>query len=173
MGGREEEEEEGEEEEEELPDMPTGKAIITLFVGLTLLVFASRMLVWGATEIATALGVSELVIGLTIVAIGTSLPELAASIASALKGHHDIAIGAVVGSNIFNIAAVMAMPGLIDPISLDTVVLSRDYAIMLMFTVLLAVFALWQKPRTISRFEGGILASGYAGYMALLYTMNV
>ena len=163
----------GEEEEEELPDMPTGKAIITLFVGLTLLVFASRMLVWGATEIATALGVSELVIGLTIVAIGTSLPELASSIASALKGHHDIAIGAVVGSNIFNIAAVMAMPGLIDPISLDTVVLSRDYAIMLMFTVLLAVFALWQKPRTISRFEGGILASGYAGYMALLYTMNV
>ncbi len=161
------------EEAEEIPKMTTAKAMLTLFVGLGVLIISSRMLVWGATEIATALGVSDLVIGLTIVAIGTSLPELAASVASALKNHHDIAIGAVVGSNIFNLAAVMAIPGLAAPIELDSLVLNRDYAIMLAFTLLLAVFALLQRPRTINRFQGGILAAGYAGYLALLYIMNV
>lgn len=161
------------EEAEELPTMSTPKALLTLVTGLAVLIISSRMLVWGATEIATALGVSELVIGLTIVAIGTSLPELAASIASALKNHHDIAIGAVVGSNIFNLAAVMAVPGFVAPFALDTIVLTRDYAIMLLFTLLLAGFALLQRPRRINRLEGGILTAGYAGYMGLLYTMNV
>ncbi|MCV6591074.1 MAG: calcium/sodium antiporter [Marinobacterium sp.] len=160
------------EEAAEMPQMSTPRAILTLITGLAVLIASSRMLVWGATEIATALGVSELVIGLTIVAIGTSLPELAASVASALKNHHDIAIGAVVGSNIFNLAAVMAIPGFVSTIALDTIVLQRDYAIMLMFTLLLAGFALLQRPRRINRIEGGILAAGYAGYLALLYAMN-
>jgi cation:H+ antiporter len=114
-----------------------------------------------------------LVVGLTIVAIGTSLPELAASVASALKNHHDIAIGNVVGSNIFNLVAVMAIPGLIAPIGMDEIVFQRDYVAMLGLTFLLLAFALWQKPPSISRFEGGILASAYAGYLILLYTMTV
>ena len=160
-------------EEEELPELPTQWAIFWLIIGLVLLAGSSRMLVWGATEIATTLGVSELIIGLTIVAIGTSLPELAASVASALKGHTDIALGNIVGSNIFNIAAVMAVPGLLAPIELDSIVLLRDYGMTLGLTLLLALLALVQKPPTISRIEGGILLAAYAGYLALLYNMSV
>lgn len=160
-------------EEEELPELPTGKAIFWLIVGLVILAASSRLLVWGASEIAYAMGVSNLVVGLTIVAIGTSLPELAASIASALKNHHDIAIGNVVGSNIFNLVAVMAVPGLISPIGFDLIVLQRDYITMLGLTFALLAFALWQKPPSISRFEGGLLATAYAAYMFLLYTMSV
>ncbi|MFG1489403.1 calcium/sodium antiporter, partial [Oceanospirillum sp. HFRX-1_2] len=93
-------------QEEEIPDMPQGKAILWLIIGLLILIGSSRMLVWGAVNIATSFGVSDVIIGLTIVAIGTSLPELAASVASALKRHHEIALGNVVGSNIFNLLAV-------------------------------------------------------------------
>ncbi|MBY4676766.1 calcium/sodium antiporter [Marinobacterium arenosum] len=160
-------------DEEELPELTTGPALLWLLLGLTVLIVSSRMLVWGATEVALALGISELIIGLTIVAIGTSLPELAASITSALKGHHDIAIGNVVGSNIFNLAAVMAVPGLIAPLEMEQLVMLRDYSAMLIATLLLAAFALWQRPRTISRLEGGLLGAAYAGYMGLLYTMSV
>jgi cation:H+ antiporter len=160
-------------EEEELPELPTPWAIFWLIAGLILLAGSSRLLVWGATEIATTLGVSELIIGLTIVAIGTSLPELAASVASALKGHTDIALGNIVGSNIFNIAAVMAVPGLLAPIELESIVLLRDYGMTLGLTLLLALLALFQKPPNISRVEGGILLAAYAGYLALLYNMSV
>lgn len=162
-----------EDETEELPDLPTAQAIFWLVFGLLLLAASSRLLVWGATEIALALGISELVIGLTIVAIGTSLPELAASIASALKGHTDIALGNIVGSNIFNIAAVMAVPGLIAPIALESAVLWRDYGATLALTLLLAAFALWQKPPRISRYEGGFLMLAYAAYLSVLYTMSI
>ncbi|BBB27274.1 calcium/sodium antiporter [Amphritea japonica] len=160
-------------EEEELPELPTSWAIFWLIIGLLLLAGSSRLLVWGATEIATTLGVSELIIGLTIVAIGTSLPELAASVASALKGHTDIALGNIVGSNIFNIAAVMAVPGLIAPIELESIVLLRDYGMTLGLTLLLALLALVQKPPKISRVEGGLLVTAYAGYLALLYNMSI
>lgn len=160
-------------EEEELPDLSTLWAIFWLIAGLLLLAGSSRLLVWGATEIATSLGVSDLVIGLTIVAIGTSLPELAASVASALKGHTDIALGNIVGSNIFNIAAVMAVPGLLAPITLDPAVLWRDYGSMLGLTLLLVALAIYQRPPRISRFEGGMLLTAYAGYLALLYNMSV
>jgi len=153
------------EDDEEIPEMTTGKATFLLIMGLTVLAASSRMLVWGATEIALALGVSELIIGLTIVAIGTSLPELAASIASALKNQHDIAIGNVVGSNIFNLVAVMAVPGLFGTVEFDSIVVWRDYAAMLGLTVLLLLFGLWQKPPSVSRYEGGILAALYAGYL--------
>lgn len=160
-------------EDEELPDLKTPIALFWLIFGLIILAGSSKMLVWGASEIAYSLGVSELVVGLTIVAIGTSLPELAASVASALKNHHDIAIGNVVGSNIFNLAAVMAVPGLVSPIGMESEVLFRDYATMLGLTIALLAFALWQKPPSISRFEGGILAAAYAAYLILLYTMTV
>ncbi|WP_296056826.1 calcium/sodium antiporter [uncultured Amphritea sp.] len=160
------------EEEEEIPELTIGRAIFWLITGLILLAASSRLLVWGATEIAQSLGVSDLVIGLTIVAIGTSLPELAASVASALKGHTDIALGNVVGSNIFNIAAVMAVPGLLAPIALESVVFWRDYGMTLGLTLLLAALALYQRPPKISRFEGGLLLAAYAGYLALLYNMN-
>ncbi|MEM5536484.1 calcium/sodium antiporter [Neptuniibacter pectenicola] len=160
-------------DEEDLPSLENRKAIFWLIIGLVILACSSKLLVWGASEIAYSLGVSKLVVGLTIVAIGTSLPELAASVASALKNHHDIAIGNVVGSNIFNLVAVMAIPGLIAPIGMDEIVFQRDYVVMLGLTFLLLAFALWQKPPSISRFEGGILASAYAGYLVLLYTMTV
>ncbi|WP_415901769.1 calcium/sodium antiporter [Neptuniibacter sp. QD29_5] len=160
-------------DQEELPELETKKAIFWLITGLSVLAASSRLLVWGASEIAFAMGVSKLVVGLTIVAIGTSLPELAASVASALKNHHDIAIGNVVGSNIFNLVAVMAVPGLIAPIGMDTIVLQRDYVAMLGLTFTLMAFALWQKPPSISRFEGSLLAAAYAGYLVLLYTMTI
>lgn len=160
-------------EDEELPSMENRSAIFWLITGLVILAISSKMLVWGASEIAYSLGVSKLVVGLTIVAIGTSLPELAASIASALKNHHDIAIGNIVGSNIFNLVAVMAIPGLVAPIGMDAIVFQRDYVVMLGLTFALLAFALWQKPPSINRFEGGILASAYAGYLVLLYTMTV
>ncbi|GGK80731.1 calcium/sodium antiporter [Amphritea balenae] len=160
-------------EEEELPDLSTGKAIFWLLFGLTLLAGSSRLLVWGATEIASAMGISELIIGLTIVAIGTSLPELAASVASALKGHTDIALGNIVGSNIFNIAAVMAVPGFLAPVTLESVVLWRDYGVTFGLTALLAIFALLQRPPKINRAEGGLLVIAYAAYLGLLYNMSV
>jgi len=160
-------------DEDEIPTMANRSAIFWLITGLIILAISSRMLVWGASEIAFSLGVSKLVVGLTIVAIGTSLPELAASIASALKNHHDIAIGNVVGSNIFNLVAVMAIPGLVSPIGMDAIVLQRDYIAMLGLTFALLAFALWQKPPSINRFEGSILTCAYAGYLVLLYTMTV
>ncbi len=160
-------------EEEEIPELPTAKALFWLIVGLVLLAASSRLLVWGATSIATSLGVSDLVIGLTIVAIGTSLPELAASIASALKKHHDIAIGNVVGSNIFNLLAVMPLPGLIRPFHFDPSVLTRDFAVMVGFTLALFIFSRVVSRGTVSRAEGTVLVLGYTAYLGLLYNSAV
>lgn len=153
----------------ELDDMSTAWALFQLVAGLILLAASSRLLVWGASEIAIFMGVSQLVIGLTIVAIGTSLPELAASVMSALKNHHDIALGNVVGSNIFNLVAVMSIPELFTPLSLNLEVLQRDYSLMLGLTLALPIFALWRKPPAIKRFEGGLLLGIYVTYMAILY----
>ena len=113
---------------------------------------------------------SELVIGLTVVAVGTSLPELAATLSAALKGHADIAIGNIVGSNILNILAVMAVPALVNPIGIEAHVLWRDYGMMAALTLLLVLFAygLGSKPR-ITRFEGCVMALAWIGYMTLLY----
>ena len=133
--------------------------------GALLLVASSRALVWGAANIADTLGVSELIIGLTIIAIGTSLPELAASVASAKKGHAEIALGNVLGSNLFNLLAVLPIPGLLAPLVLDTSVLTRDYPVMLALTALLGL-ALYltfrqaraqQKPPIMGRVWGVIL----------------
>ncbi len=100
---------------EEVNAMPVRKAILWLVVGLLLLIISSRILVWGAVDLATTFGISDLVIGLTIVAVGTSLPELASSIIAARKGEHDLALGNILGSNLFNTLAVVGIAGLIAP----------------------------------------------------------
>ena len=136
-----------------IPDLSAGRAWLSFGGGLVLLIASSRLLVWSATQIAMALGVSELIIGLTIVAVGTSLPELAASIMSAVKGHADMAIGAVVGSNMFNILLVLAIPGFWSSLSLAPEVLWRDLAMVFLTTLLLALAALWGWNRVEGRGE--------------------
>ena len=153
-----------------LPDISATRSVLLFAVGLAILVGSSRVLVWGAVEVARALEVSELVIGLTIVAIGTSLPELAASVASALKKHHDIALGNIVGSNILNLLAVLPAAAGISPIIVEPETLWRDYGAMSLVTLLLAAFILTpRKKRALSGFEGTILVAFYIGYMYLLY----
>lgn len=151
-------------------NMPLKHAIFWLVLGLLLLIASSRVLVWGAVEIATQLGVSDLLIGLTIVALGTSLPELAASIAAARKGEHDIAVGNVVGSNMFNSLAVIGIAGTIEPISnIGAEVFWRDWTSMLIATLILLFTALfWGKNKTITRWEGVILLLCYVTYNAYL-----
>lgn len=151
-------------------NMPLKRAIFWLVLGLLLLIASSRVLVWGAVEIATQLGVSDLLIGLTIVALGTSLPELAASIAAARKGEHDIAVGNVVGSNMFNSLAVIGIAGTIEPISnIGAEVFWRDWTSMLIATLILLFTALfWGKTKSITRSEGLILLLCYVTYNAYL-----
>jgi cation:H+ antiporter len=151
--------------------MSLKKGIIWLILGLVFLAIGSRILVGGAVHIATALGVSEMIIGLTIIAIGTSLPELAASIMSARKGQHGIALGNVIGSNIFNLLGVMAIPALISPVVIEADALWRDYGLMLLLTLfLLAVGFKARNGGSISRFMGILLLLIYVMYMLLLYT---
>lgn len=148
-------------------------AIFWLLTGLVLLVLSSRMLVWGAVDIATALGVSDLVIGLTVVAIGTSLPELASAIAAARKNEHDLALGNILGSNMFNTLAVVGIAGAIHPIDADPLILSRDWLAMTVLTVLILVLSLRRGGRTnrINRTGGVLLLSCYIAYtLYLLYS---
>ncbi|OZG75328.1 calcium/sodium antiporter [Hahella sp. CCB-MM4] len=140
-------------------------ALFWLIFGLLLLVASSRLLVWGAVDIATSLGISDLIIGLTIVAIGTSLPELASSIAATRKGEHDLAIGNVIGSNMFNTLTVIGIAGVIHPLGVDTDVLYRDLPVMGVLTLLLLVFSHgFGKQGRISRKEGVALLLAYSGY---------
>jgi len=142
-----------------------------LVIGLVVLLLSSRLVVWGAVEIATMLGVSDLVIGLTIVAIGTSLPELVASIASVLKNETGLAIGNVIGSNMFNILAVISMPALVSPGQFDEAILSRDMPVMFVFTIALLLMGYGCKRKGgISRIEGGLL---FVGFIAYLYTLYI
>lgn len=156
---------------EELPaEMPTSTAVFWLLAGLVLLTASSKLLVWGAVNVATELGVSELIIGLTVIAIGTSLPELAASITGALKNEHDIAIGNVVGSNLFNTLGVLAIPGLMSPSILEEDVLYRDFPIVFILTIMLFIMAYgFRGQGRINRIEGGILFSAFIGYQMLLF----
>ena len=159
---------------EELPEQVSkGEAIKWLLIGILILIASSRILVWGAVEIAEYYQVSDLIIGLTIVAIGTSLPELAATITAARKKEYDLALGNIIGSNIFNILGVMALPGLIRPGTFDSAVLTRDYPVMLGLTIALLIFSIaWRRGTTgvLARVEGGLLLAGYIGYMFWLYT---
>lgn len=149
-----------------------GKSIMWLVLGLLLLVASSRALVWGAVEIARTLGVSDLLIGLTIVAIGTSLPELASSIAAARKGENDLALGNIIGSNLFNTLAVVGLAATISPMDeIESVVTSRDMPLMTALTVALIVLGFRRKgDGRLNRIAGGILLAVYVGYLALLVT---
>lgn len=158
-----------EEEAEAMGKLTTKQSIFWMVIGLIALIISAKLLVWGAVDVARFFGISELVIGLTIVAIGTSLPELAASVTSALKGHHDIAIGNVVGSNIFNLLAVMPIPGLIAYTQVQEMALYRDYGTMLLLTLLLIAFIYaFRRSKRIGRAAGGILLLAYMSYLGLL-----
>ena len=149
--------------------MPLRTSIIRLLTGLILLVVSSRILVWGAVEIARALGVSDLIIGLTIVALGTSLPELASSIIAAGKGEHDLALGNILGSNLFNTLAVVGLAGSIRPITSGPEVFSRDIPVMALLTLSLFVIGFgFRGPGRFNRVEGGLLVACYLGYLGYL-----
>ena len=156
---------------DEIPTtLSMGRAVFWLIVGGLVLLGSSRLLVWGAVSIAQEMGVSDLVIGLTIVALGTSMPELAATVMSAIKNEHDIALGNVIGSNIFNLLVVLGLPGLINPATIDTEVLARDYPVMIGLTVALFVMAYgFRGPGRINRIEGTVLVLAFCAYQTLLY----
>lgn len=145
-------------------------ALIWLIVGMIFLVISSRILVWGAVEIARAFGVSDLIIGLTVVAIGTSLPELASAIAATRKGEHDLVLGNVIGSNLFNTLAVVGIAGSIHPLQVGPEILYRDCLLMglLTFALFFVGFGV-AGQRRINRVEGFVLLIiylGYSGYLA-------
>tara|TARA_Y100001937_G_scaffold62768_1_gene86124 strand:+ start:23850 stop:24821 length:972 start_codon:yes stop_codon:yes gene_type:complete len=149
--------------------MPPGRATLWLVVGLLFLIASSRLLVWGAVGIATDLGVSDLIIGLTVVAVGTSLPELASSVIAARKGEHDLALGNVLGSNLFNTLVVVGIAGSIHPISIESAVLQRDLPVMGLLTIsLFAIGFGFRGPGRVNRVEGSILLLAYIGYTAYL-----
>jgi len=158
------------EELDELPQLDRRQGFFWLIIGLVLLLISARVLVWAATEIAVWLGVSQLIIGLTVVAVGTSLPELATTVGAALKGHTEIAIGNVVGSNILNLLAVLAVPALISAPVFDNVAFWRDCGMMLALTLALALFAygIGSRP-VITRFEGAVILLGWFGYNFVLF----
>lgn len=150
-------------------------ALLWLVVGLLLLVVSSRLLVWGSVEVAQSLGVSDLIIGLTIVAIGTSLPELASSVAAARKGEHDMALGNILGSNLFNTLAVVGIAGAIHPLGFGPEVFSRDAMLMLLLTLALFVLGYGYKKRqgSINRLAGVALLACYVAYtLYLLSSIN-
>jgi cation:H+ antiporter len=157
---------------DELPEVISKReALKWLLIGIVLLIASSRLLVWGAVAVAEFFGISDLVIGLTIVAIGTSLPELAATLAAARKKEFDLAVGNIIGSNIFNLLGVMSLPGLIHPDVFERAVLVRDYPVMIGLTIALIIFSIaWHKGKqsVLGRTEGALLVLGYLGYMLWL-----
>ena len=160
---------------DEIPrDISTSKASTYCLLGIVGLVLSSKLLVWAAVNIATHFGISDLVIGLTIIAIGTSLPELAASITSILKKEPDLALGNVIGSNLFNLLAVLCLPGLIHPGAVDSVVITRDMPVMLLLTLFLYAISFgFGKEACIGRIKGLILATIFITYMGTLYFDSV
>lgn len=152
---------------------PLSKSTFWLITGLIILIGSSRLLVWGATTIAQHFGVSNLVIGLTVIAVGTSLPELASSIIAARKGEHDLALGNILGSNLFNTLMVVGIAGMIMPMQVGQEVLLRDISVMFVLTLSLFIFGYgFRKQGRINRFEGGILLMSYFGYTAYLLSTN-
>lgn len=149
----------------------TFKAFITLIIGLSLLMASSRSIVWGAVELATLWGMSELVIGLTIVAVGTSLPELVASVTAARRGEHDMALGNIIGSNLFNTLGVVGLAAIISPIqNIAPEVLSRDMLMVGLVTVLLFILAIvaFKRQGQMKRFSGILLILTFVGYSVWL-----
>ncbi len=156
-------------EELDAHTIPLRQSLFWLAVGLVVLIVSSRILVWGAVKIAHGYGVSDLIIGLTIVALGTSLPELASSVIAARKGEHDIALGNILGSNLFNTLAVVGIAAAIHPATVPPEVLSRDVLTMTILTFLLFAFCFgFRGPGRINRLEGTVLLASYIGYTAFL-----
>ena len=157
---------------DEVPnDVPTKKAVFWLVIGMILLPVSSHFLVGSAVDIAKYFGLSDLVIGLTIIAIGTSLPELAASIAGVLKNEDDLALGNIVGSNIFNILAVLPLAGIINPSVIDPSLVSRDVLIMIGATLALIIMSLnFRGSQRINRVEGGLLLLAFLGYQGYIFS---
>jgi cation:H+ antiporter len=152
------------------------RGLVSLFIGLLILVLSSRAIVWGAIELATLWGVSELIIGLTVVAIGTSLPELVSSLSAARKGEHDMALGNIIGSNIFNTLGVVGVAAIIVPITANPVILSRDVLVMAVLTLLLFMMCLFTfiTKRKLGRLAGIVLVLFFIGYtLWLIQTASI
>lgn len=162
----------GAEMEDEIPrDMSTPVALFWVIFGLAILMVSSDRLVWGATGVARFFDVPDLLIGLTVVAVGTSLPELAASVAASRRGEDDIAIGNVVGSNMFNLLGVLALPGIIAPGGFDEAVLRFDFPVMIGLTVLVFVLARgFRNERQLTRAHGALLVGCFVAYNVYLFT---
>ncbi|OJT37490.1 calcium/sodium antiporter [Serratia plymuthica] len=153
----------------ELPqDSSNTVAVLWLVLAFIILPLSSKMVVDNATVIAHYFGMSELVVGLTLIAIGTSLPELATSIAGALKGEDDMAIGNIIGSNIFNTVIVLGVPALLSPGSVDPAAFHRDYWVMLAVSIVLSALCIGRKHR-IGHLAGALLLCGFIAYLAVLF----
>lgn len=148
--------------------MPLAKALMWVAIGLALLMGSSQLLVWGAVEVAHYFGVSDLIIGLTIVAVGTSLPELASSIMAARKNEVDLAVGNIIGSNLFNTLAVVGIAGAISPMHAGQEIFTRDMLVMSVLTLLLLIFGLGKKGQ-INRIKGLVFLLMYIGYNLYLF----
>ncbi|MEQ9825119.1 MAG: calcium/sodium antiporter [Puniceicoccaceae bacterium] len=149
------------------------RSLVWLAIGLLLLIVSSRLLVWGAVNIAQAFGISDLIIGLTIIAVGTSLPELASSLIAAKKGEHDIALGNILGSNLFNTLAVVGIAAVIRPLAPEPEVLNRDLLVVAILT--LSLFAIgygYRRAGRINRIEGALLLLGFFAYTLYLLTQT-
>ncbi|MBB1269962.1 calcium/sodium antiporter [Shewanella sp. SR44-3] len=162
------------ESEAEIPTgVPTWRAIFWILVGMVLLPLSADWMVDGAVGIAKTFGLSDLVIGLTIIAVGTSLPELAACVAGVMKKEHDLAIGNIVGSNIFNILAVMALPGLIAPGEVDAQASSRDFYMVLATSCALAILVLSSgAKKQLTRWHGAVLLLTFIVYQVVIFSAN-
>lgn len=159
---------------DEMPELSKNKALLFLIAGLVILMISAKMMVSGAVDIAHYFEVPEVVIGLTIIAIGTSLPELAAAISAARKNEADLMIGNIVGSNLFNILAVLAVPALLAPSILDSSVLYLDMPIMLGFTLAMLLMAIPRKGKAvIQKSQGILLVSLFIAFLILLYFRSV
>jgi cation:H+ antiporter len=153
---------------------PIKKSIMLLVGGLIVLVLSSRLLVYGAVGIATSMGVSEIIVGLTVVAVGTSLPELASSVIAARKGESDLALGNVLGSNLFNTLAVVGIAGMISPSAFEPEIFNRDILVMSGLTLLLFLFSYGFRGKArIARVEGAILLAAYIGYTYYLIATTI
>lgn len=155
----------------QVPTLSLRYSILQLVIGLLMLLLGSRLLIWGGVGFARIFGIDELVIGLTLVAIGTSLPELATTLAGAMKKQDDIAVGNVIGSNIFNTLGILGIPAIIQPLPVAAGALYRDFPVMLLATIALWPICLSWKGRQgrINRFEGTALLGGYLLYLCILF----
>lgn len=161
-------------DELDVREQPVSLALVWLIIGLLVLVISSQVFVWGSVSLAKAFGVSDLIVGLTVVALGTSLPELVSSIMAIKKGEHDLALGNVLGSNLFNTLAVVGIAGIVKPFEVSNDVLYRDLPVMLSLTLTLYLtcYQFRQAPY-INRWEGSVLLCAYLGYMGYLLFQSV